>query len=154
MGKENNFCVFERLETQYKCKFCEAVVEKPAYRICPVRDNQHSEDVLKTYGQTKGRKNKFLCEKCGFKYKAAKVKEIPHKCEDYICQWEPLGVEYKCKNCGIVLSEQEFRACSEKTGLQGVGDFIAKALKLIGKSQKEGCGCGDKQKKMNDILPF
>jgi len=109
---------------------------------------------LEYSGKTKSGKYKFKCESCGYTFSARKIKKIEHECSNYKCEFESLGEEYKCTTCGIVLKEKEDRLCPTKTNLKGLGDLVAAGLKKMGIQQKEGCGCGDTQKKLNKIVPF
>jgi len=106
-------------------------------------------------GQTEiTKKYKFVCLICGFKHADRKLKKLPHCCKDYICDFEDFETVFKCRNCGIVLEQKEIRLCQEKNGVQGLGDVVAKVAKSVGIKQKKDCGCGNKQKKLNKLIPF
>jgi rubredoxin len=138
---------------KFKCDSCGATYEDKEVEAV-LHDCSVKQQYLEYYEKTKGGKFKFLCPTCGFKYTDRYNKRISHICSNYICEWEPLEDKFKCKNCGIVLDTDDVRLCQEKIGVQGLGDLVAKGLKLLGKQQTKDCGCGDKQNKLNKIVPF
>jgi hypothetical protein len=43
---------------------------------------------------------------------------------------------------------------AEPEGMRGLGDLVAKATSALGIKQKPGCGCKQRQEKLNKLVPF
>lgn len=80
-----------------------------------------------------------------------------HKCNP-LCKWVKEGdTHLRCKLCGQMLPIEEVtqkEECPTIVGMRGLGDVIAVAAKKIGIKQHKDCGCGSKQSKLNNLVPF
>jgi len=93
------------------------------------------------------------CDRCGFTIERRSPTMV-HECHPAACIWEPIGKEFRCNACGIVLPERTVRRCQKLAGMQGLGDLVHRVAEAIGVEQKEGCGCGKTQEMLNELLPF
>ena len=62
-------------------------------------------------------------------------------------------VDWQCDICGRAFENVVLpvRHCCISRGL---GDTVAKALSAVGVKKKEGCGCAERQAKLNDLVPY
>lgn len=98
-------------------------------------------------------KHYCVCEQCGYSV-FVDSPTLNHECHKSACMWEPLGAEWRCTKCEIVLPTRVNRRCQKSAGLQGLGDVVHAVAGAMGFEQKEGCGCGQTQEMLNEILPF
>ena len=90
----------------------------------------------------------------------AKIYRVePDNLESILCSWKPIedSEDSRCEKCEQVLptkSIMQFAVCPKIVGVRGLGDLVAKGLKMVGVGQKEGCGCGETQNKLNEVFPL
>ena len=90
------------------------------------------------------------------------------------CDFDDLGNgRWKCKNCRQVLDNptRPLSPCGPSVvrsfdiaaptlaqgkprRSRGIGDTVAKVLETIGIKKKGGCGCSERQKWLNQLLPY
>ena len=61
--------------------------------------------------------------------------------------------EWSCEFCGLKLKNVVLPV-HHKCNSRGLGDTIAKALSKVGVKKKEGCGCAERQDKLNNLFPY
>jgi hypothetical protein len=58
-----------------------------------------------------------------------------------------------CEFCGLKL-KNVILPVHHNCKSRGLGDTLAKALSAVGVKKKKGCGCAERQAKLNDLVPF
>ena len=100
---------------------------------------------------------KCKCYTCREETLSRKPNIQNHKCNP-LCKWIPEGdTHLKCKLCGQVLPKEEVtykEECPAVVGVRGMGDVVANIAKAVGLKQHKDCGCGKKQKQLNNLMPF
>jgi len=62
-------------------------------------------------------------------------------------------VPWTCDTCGRTLSNVN-QPTKHNCKSRGLGDTVAKVLSSVGVKEKEGCGCAERQSKLNSIFPY
>ena len=60
---------------------------------------------------------------------------------------------WKCDVCGLELKNVILPVRHNCTS-RGLGDTVAKVLSSVGVKKKEGCGCAERQAKLNELVPY
>ena len=61
--------------------------------------------------------------------------------------------EWKCGFCGLEL-KNVLPPVHHNCKSRGLGDTVAKVLKKVGVNKTEGCGCAERQEKLNNAFPY
>lgn len=60
---------------------------------------------------------------------------------------------WTCEFCGLELRNVVLPV-RHNCKSRGLGDTVAKVLKKVGVKKAEGCGCAERQKKLNEVFPY
>jgi hypothetical protein len=61
--------------------------------------------------------------------------------------------KWVCEFCGLQL-QNVVPPVRHRCKSRGLGDTVAKVLTSVGVKKKEGCGCAERQAKLNSIFPY
>ena len=78
---------------------------------------------------------------------------VPMMCDFKECEDDPRRKECtrpRCKNY-VITDDPPERCYATCRGKPGLGDYVAKGLAMFGIRKKTGCGCKERQRKLNEL---
>ena len=65
----------------------------------------------------------------------------------------PKPINFECELCGLKI-QNAIPPVRHNCKSRGLGDTVAKVLSSVGIKKKEGCGCAERQTKLNSLFPY